>query len=209
MSAAIDLTGQRFGRLLVVAYSHSNNGAFWRCRCDCGGEAVRRGADLRRALTRGPAQTVSCGCTPARQTHGLTGTRLYRAWYNMVVRCTYPDGKNYANYGKRGIKVCDEWLNSSDAFMTWALAHGYADDLELDRIDNDGDYTPTNCRFVTREVQVNNRRCTRRLTWNGRTMDVREWAAELGVSLDALQLRITRGWPVERIFTQPVRRSPR
>ena len=137
--------------------------------------------------------------------HGLSDTRLYRAWYNMRIRCTYPAAKCYARYGGRGISVCDEWMNDSAAFILWALANGYDDTKEIDRKDPDGDYCPENCRWVSRKAQANNKRNTRWLTWNGETKSVHEWAEELGVSIGALQLRVTRKWPIERIFTQAYR----
>ena len=202
-----DLTGQRFGRLRVVSYAGPNNGATWRCVCDCGGETVKQGVYLRRKLRMG--ELHSCGCHVSNLTHGWTGTRLYRTWRNMISRCYNPNTDRFPNYGGRGITVCDEWRNSFESFLSWAIPAGYTDDLTLERKDNNGDYCPSNCTWVSMSAQVRNRRVTRRLTWDGRTLTPQEWATELGVSLDAIQLRVTRGWPVERIFTQPFREPRR
>lgn len=103
----------------------------------------------------------SCGCRPARRTHGLTGTRLYLRWTAMRNRCGDPANRSYANYGGRGIRVCSTWQRSFTRFRQWAVSHGYRQELQLDRIDNDGDYTPSNCRFVSPQVNARNRRSTK------------------------------------------------
>ncbi len=126
-------------------------------------------------------------------------------YWNMKNRCSNPNVDSYENYGGRGIRVCREWSRSYEAFARWANSHGYDDEMSLDRKDSDGPYSPQNCRFIPLAHQVRNRRCTRRLTWAGKTQTPREWAEELGVSYEAFQLRITRRWTVEKIFTQPFR----
>ena len=163
--SAIDLIGQRFGRLLVLERAGNDSGgrALWKCRCDCGKVTVARGNDLRNGHTQ------SCGCKNAEEsrirerethtTHGGSETRLYRIWRGMKTRCYVPSSSGYAYYGGRGIAVCEEWIDDFTAFRDWALANGYADNLSIDRIDNEKGYSTENCRWVTSYEQMHNRRC--------------------------------------------------
>lgn len=128
--------------------------------------------------------------------------RLKSIFHNMRTRCNNPNSNIYKWYGGRGIKVCDEW-KTFKAFEKWAIENGYSDDLTLDRIDNDGDYCPSNCRWVTLKDNCNNRRSNSYVTYNGETRSVAEWSEITGIPYTMLAQRIRSGWPVDRAFTEP------
>lgn len=156
----IDLKGVQFGRLTVIdrAVNDKNNLSCWVCLCTCGKSVVVRGQDLRRG------RQVSCGCWRDENTirrdhkHGLSGSRLHRIWKNMKSRCYNPKVASFKDYGARGVRICAEWRDSFEAFHSWAMSHDYRDDLTIDRINVDGEYSPNNCRWVTRAEQNKNKR---------------------------------------------------
>lgn len=134
-------------------------------------------------------------------------TRLYRIWTNMKSRCTNPNIAAFKDYGGRGITVCAEWSDSFEAFRDWATANGYRDDLTLDRIDNDGNYEPENCRWEDRLVQGNNSRKNRLIEHNGETHTLAEWSRITGLSRDTIRFRIDRrGWDIGRALSEEVMR---
>lgn len=156
-----DLTNSKFGKLTAIHPQRTNTGLYgWLCRCDCGKETVVRTT----ALTHG--HTTSCGCYAhhlrekgiPNTKHGHTHHRLYSIWCDIKSCCTNPNVPCYKYYGGRGITICNEWGNNFQSFFEWSIANGYAENLTIDRIDNDGNYTPTNCRWVTMAVQNKNKR---------------------------------------------------
>ena len=130
-------------------------------------------------------------------------TRLGSIYHNMKTRCTNPNYDKYQYYGGKGVSVCDEWLNSYDAFEQWALSHGYADGLTLERIDVHGDYTPENCRWSSRKDQANNRTSNHYIEYNGVTKTMMQWCEDLGLEYGMVSQRLRNGWSVERAFTEP------
>ena len=161
--AIYKLEGQKFGRLTVIKRSGSDTkgkNAMWECKCDCGNTTLVTTSHLT------SKHTQSCGCLKKetvndgqfKKTHGQSNTRLYRIRVGMINRCYNEKNKKYHIYGGRGIAVCEEWLNSFDAFYKWAMSHSYNDNLTIDRINGDGNYEPLNCRWSTYSEQNKNRR---------------------------------------------------
>lgn len=194
----MDLTGKRFGRWLVLEETSERRkgNVMWLCKCDCG--TVRTVS----ASTLKTGKSVSCGCYNKEviTTHGKTHSRLYHTWTSMVRRCTDPNSPEADGYINRGIKVCDEWLNSFEAFRDWATENGYQDGLSIDRINNNGNYEPSNCRWATAKEQSRNRRSNVILTYNGESHCMVEWAEILKVPRDRLANRYRRGWPTKEIL---------
>lgn len=209
---AEDLTGQRFGRIVVESRDFSNKkAAFWICKCDCGNSATVQSTHLRNGSTK------SCGCLHAENaiksnwsTHGCSRTRLYEEWSRMKGRCRNKQNPRYPNYGGRGICVCPEWESSFEAFRDWALANGYRDDLTIERKDVNGNYCPENCCWATQKEQQNNRRNNHYITHQGKTQTIKQWAEETGFSDMAIYSRINKlGWSPERALTEPINNPKR
>ena len=125
---------------------------------------------------------------------------LYQVWKRMKNRCNNPKSEAYPNYGGRGIIECESWENDFTTFRDWALSNGYSPKLQIDRKENDGNYNPSNCRFVTRTENMSNRRNSRYITINGITKTVAQWSKEKGLDRHMIKSRLNRGWPEERLF---------
>lgn len=195
-----DLTGKRFGRLTVLErMEDGDRRAKWLCKCDCGRIKIVASTNLIQG------NTVSCGCLNRENqtTHGKSKTRLYRIYNNMKNRCYNSNVKAFPDYGGRGIKVCDEWLADFMNFYNWAMTNGYDDTKSIDRIDNDGSYEPSNCRWVGLKAQQNNKRSNIMLEYKGKTKTVAEWADEVGIPRGIVYDRIKKGWTTEEALTTP------
>ena len=141
-----------------------------------------------------------------RRTHGMSHQRLHNIWLTMRQRCSKPNCSGWSKYGAKGIRVCDEWEHSFECFRDWAYAHGYDDTLTIDRIDPKGNYEPGNCRWVTQKVHQNNRSNNVKLTYQGETHSLVEWSEIRNIPWHILYDRHHRGWDVNRIFEQPIRK---
>lgn len=206
---AKNLIGRRFGRLVVTARSGTKGSfATWDCDCDCGGKKIGvRSTDL----TGGMVKSCNClrveACGYRFRSHGKSKTRLYRCWQQMVYRCHRPGNAAYKDYGARGILVCEEW-HDMESFFSWATSNGYADDLEIDRIDNDRGYSPDNCRWTTKIVNANNRRVSARRVFLGKEMTLKEASRHFGIPYTGLWARLDRGWDPDEAVTRPFRKTP-
>lgn len=185
-----DLTGKRFGKLVVIGQDTKQY--YWLCKCDCGNTTSVNGAKLNNGHTK------SCGCLVAetfekyRTKHNGKHTRLYRIWCAMKDRCYGSGENNTKNYSERGITVCDEWKNDFVAFRDWAIANGYRNDLTLDRKNNDDGYFPGNCRWVTMIEQANNKRSNHFIIYDGEMMTMAQLARKTGINYSTLRSRINR-----------------
>ena len=150
MTKALDLSGNTYGKLTVIkrAENDKHGKTRWLCRCECGNESTPNGADLR------SGKSQSCGCSHV--THGLSHHRTHNIFTQMKERCYNPKNISYPWYGAKEIEINQDWLDNFPSFYNWAISNGYSDELEIDRIDSAGDYTPENCRWVTRTVQIVN-----------------------------------------------------
>ena len=210
------MIGRRFGRLVVLSRADDrilNCGKrriLWNVRCDCGNERVVGTHSLF------SGETQSCGCLGrervgnAHRKHGQSGTRLYNLWNTIKARCEYATVNGYKNYGGRGIKVCDEWRNNYQAFRDWAYENGYDENAPkgqytIDRIDVNGNYEPSNCRWIDNKTQQNNRRNNHFLELNGEKHTVKEWSEITGLKTVTILSRIQRGWDTQRVLQDPLK----
>lgn len=201
----IDLTGNRYGRLLVIERADNLNGHVrWRCKCDCGNECVVHGTSLK------SGNTTSCGCYRIENAKRLYSSvrqndkRLYSVWNAIKQRCTNKKSRSYPNYGGRGIKMDKEWADNYESFYNWAMRSGYKKDLQIDRIDYDGDYCESNCRFVDKVTQANNKRNVKLYTIDGVTKSLPQWCREYGQKYSVVRQRVYKlGWPIEQALITP------
>lgn len=196
--------GQKYGRLLVMEYARHNkirNRYYFKCKCDCGNTVVVREDCFKTGNTK------SCGCYyretrgTMNKKHGMWNTRTYSIWVGMKVRCTSLEDKRSHLYAKKGIKVCDRWQDFQNFLEDMGVA---PDNLSIDRIDGNGDYSPENCRWATAKEQANNSAANYVIEYEGESLNIGEWAEKLEMKPNTLVYRIRRGWSVDRALTTPV-----
>lgn len=177
-----DLTGKKFDSLNIIGVDRidKNYRVFYKCRCDCGKELIRRSD-----LITDKRHYSSCGCTNPKKdklkTNRYYYKKLYYIRYGMLERCFNKKAESYKWYGAKGIKVCDEWLNS-DNFIEWSLQNGYKEGLSIERIDTNGDYCPENCKWIQLSEQSNNTCRNINITYKDKTLNINQWAKELGIN---------------------------
>ncbi|MGG0718677.1 hypothetical protein ABE096_13930 [Robertmurraya massiliosenegalensis] len=217
MRRVSDLTGNRFGRLLVIKrVENIDKGSRWLCKCDCGNEKVIRRTHLMSGNTK------SCGCFSKEissergnkskigdrtRTHGDFGTKLYGVWAGMKRRCYNPQTKHYTDYGGRGIKMCHEWKESYNVFKKWALANGYKEGLSIERIDVNKHYCPENCKWIPLSEQNSNKRTSIRIEYKGRKYSIKELSEMTGIKIKTIRDRYYRGLPIEKIISPIIRKN--
>lgn len=207
-----DLTGMRFGRLVVIKATDErgpDGGVVWECQCDCGNTCKVWNNKLMRKKPK-----KSCGCLQleAHTTyiHGGEGSILYHKWRGMLDRCNNPNSRQYKYYGARGISVCDAWKNDFTAFRAWAETSGYVGGLSIDRIDVNGDYSPGNCRWVSMTEQQKNKTSNIIITMDGESKTLADWSKRYGIPYATAWARIrVHGWTPERALKTPLRNISR
>lgn len=200
--ATVDLSGKKYGKLMVVGFAGyfpmgGRPHAAWWCRCECGLIVRPYATNLQR-------HTTSCGCAAVKHGAARRGGKspLYNVWQSMIRRCHTTSEKGYRNYGARGIRVCERWRHSFPNFLA-DMGERPTEKHTLDRIDNDGNYEPGNCRWATRSVNNNNTRRNVYLTLNGETHTLTQWSRKLGVPAARLKMRVELGWNDEEVLTVP------
>jgi hypothetical protein len=208
----IDFTGKLYGKLRVISFVERINGVnIWLCKCECGNQKNIRSHNL----TSG--HTLSCGCYQKQMTskastkHGHCRSKKlktpeFASWVDMRTRCLNPNSNRYNTYGARGIKICDRWLESFENFFA-DMGAKPTPRHSLDRIDNNGSYEKSNCRWSTNKEQARNRTSNVVITYNGEQKILTEWAETLGIKKGTLWARIESGWPIERAFNTKIKRS--
>ncbi len=188
------LIGKKFNHLTILEIVGSNKDKkkLARCLCDCGNEHITTIKSIKNGLTK------SCGCLQKEIVgsrfviDGRSHERLYTIYTNMKARCYNINSSSYKDYGKRGITICKEWLDDYNTFKKWSINNGYSEDLTIDRINVDGNYEPTNCRWVNLDVQANNKRNNHYITYNGKTQTLKQWCDEFNLNYRVVSSRFYR-----------------
>lgn len=200
---SLSLEGKRFHKLLVLEkVNNQNSKTAWKCLCDCGNITFVITSNLTCNRIK------SCGCLKNEKlierntSHNQRHTNLYEVWKSMKQRCFNPNNKSYKNYGGRGITICDEWKNSFTSFYNWSMENGYKQGLTIDRINNNFNYCPENCRWSDRFVQANNSRWNKHIIINGKDDTLANWLRFYNLSYDKYYKRIKQGFSEQEALTQ-------
>lgn len=200
-----DLTGKEFGKLTVIGRGDANGrkGVYWNCICQCGNSCTVHA----RALVSG--HTKSCGCYNVEiaslpKTHGLCHTNEHAIWKAMRQRCKNKNASNYYRYGGRGIKICEEW-NLFEAFYKWCIESGFEAGMTIDRIDNNGNYSPENCRWADRITQGNNKSNNKKIVYRGVPLSLNQIERMTGIDRRTIAYRVKSGWDAEKIVNTPAK----
>lgn len=202
-----ELPGKKYGKLTIISAKRRDdnskkNEIYVKAKCDCNGNIKEY---RYHCLANG--HTKSCGCN-IKTANGNSIKRLYKIWRNMQDRCYNEKNIRYEHYGKKGIIVCDEWRNSYEVFETWALANGYSDDLSIDRINNDGNYCPENCRWATVVEQANNKSINRYIEINGETKTLAQWCRQYHIKPSLVRIRVDiLKWDIIKALSIPPKES--
>lgn len=217
MSKLIDITEQKFGRLIVLKYKGKSKygHSVWLCKCVCGNKKIIN----KSSLTSGG--TKSCGCLQKEMVklykkekpnfiHGMSHTTFHNKWCSMIERCYNPNHPAYHNYGGRGIKICEKWLDfinfKEDMYESYLEHKKNNDYTSIEREDNNGNYCKENCRWATRAEQSSNRRNSHLITYKKETLSLKEWSKKINIKYNILHSRIFRSkWPIKKALTMPVR----
>lgn len=198
-----DITGKIFNnwKVLKRVADGKRKETQYLCECKCGTKRIVKAYALKNGRSK------SCGCLRAELArdkhikHGKTGTRIYNIWRSMKKRCYIKSSKDYIRYGKRGILICSEWKESFENFYNWAINNGYNDNLTIDRIDVNGNYEPSNCRWITMKEQQSNKRSNHLITYKGVTLPVCLWADKYKIKRSTLCTRLKQGVNFEQAIT--------
>lgn len=210
MGKFIDLTGKRFGRLIVIKRVENNffGVLYWLCKCDCGNFKIIRGNNLK------SGKTQSCGCLQKEKAKNIgENKRKYKKEYlslryifkGIKNRCYNKKSNNYNRYGAKGISICKKWLDNPLSFCEWALQNGYKKGLTIDRINNNGKYEPNNCRWVDYTIQCRNRKNSLTFTINDTCLPLIEWCKIYNKPYQAVLKRLKRKWQIEKALTIPLK----
>lgn len=203
MRKAKDHSGERYGHWLIL--ERGSKEKYWICRCDCGTVCEVNIDNMKSGRSNNCRKCQSKKTAKRMTTHGESESHLYYVWYSMRKRCSCVSSKSYKDYGARGISVCKEWNENFEAFRDFAKLNGYREGLQIDRINNDGNYFPENCRFVTKTENSWNTRRNRTVTYNGKQYKLPELAHLKNLKANLVSERIRKGWSVEEaVEIQPV-----